>query len=169
MDPFYEIQCGRFENIKTYVEAGGDPTIRDQDNNTLLHKILENYSMSSKSIVKLLLDFGANPNAVNNKNCTALDWGPIQYDILELLLQHNYSINHQNTRGSTLLHRMCFDVKMTNLLLSYGADVNIINNDHKRPIDCAREARITKPDELLKIIELLEDADIPDVKEPATL
>jgi ankyrin repeat protein len=165
MDPFYEIESDRLENIKIYLELGGDPNVRDRDNNTMLHKILERYFRPSVTIVKLLLDAGFDPNAVNNENCTVLNLGPIKYDILELLLQHKYLINHQNKRGSTLLHRMCYDLKMVELLLSYGADVNIRNIDGDRPIDRARRNKVTNPVELLRIIELLGEAEFP-IKEP---
>jgi ankyrin repeat protein len=69
--------CGmkEMENyVISFLEAGADPSHRDKNGNAALQYAAMNSSGSdAKTLSELLLDFGADPKAVNNDGKTALD------------------------------------------------------------------------------------------------
>lgn len=58
------------EDVKKYLENGGDPNVKDKNGNTLLHKI--NLYHFDQEIIQLLINNGADPNIPNNEGETAI-------------------------------------------------------------------------------------------------
>ncbi|OMJ78256.1 hypothetical protein SteCoe_6577 [Stentor coeruleus] len=105
---------------------------------------------------KLLLQYKAEPNAMDSNNRTvlhhAIDSG--QYNLVKLLLLNKADPNimPKGTESESCLHIACSrkDDKIVKLLLEYKADPNIINsNTRKTPLHYAVEASNKK---LVKIL-----------------
>ncbi|BET32567.1 MULTISPECIES: latrotoxin-related protein [Wolbachia] len=95
-------------------------------------------------------------NGVNNLKDTKLK-------IVELLLNSGIDVNAQDTQGKTSLHRVVLlmgylvqnnhDFSLLQLLIFKNADVNIRDNNSKKPLDIARDKGFTN------IISFLEKAE----------
>ena len=88
---------------------------------------------NTEATCKVLLEYGADVNAHNNLDDTALTWAAThKSNIYTLLIDRGANVNARNSEGYTPLilaakqnnYDMCKD------LLSYGADVNAKNNLH---------------------------------------
>jgi len=98
------------------------------------------------NIVKLLLEYGANIEAVSNNSVantpiSAAAWGN-QLEIVAYLLDHGANVNATNAWGSTALRRAvdAGRLPLTELLLSRGADPNIPDHNGTTAIQAARDA-----------------------------
>ena len=77
----------------------------------------------------------------------------INFDIIEILLEHGADINAHDNGGNTLLHELSYtpDLKIINLLIDRGADVNAINNRGETVLDLMIQNKVDKD-----VIETLE-------------
>lgn len=104
--------------------------------NTALH-----YAVKANrfTIVKLLLEHGANVNTINNFNETPLCYGN-NYDIIKVLLRYNSNPNHTDNMGNTLLHRLVKynSISCIKLLVDYHSNPLISNKHHMNVIEYAR-------------------------------
>ena len=137
---------GDINHVRLLLDEGADINIQSGAGWTAL-----SYAASNKrvDIVKLLLERGADPNIPNNMGTTALMSGQLstalsgrrsRYDvyaeidsleITKLLLDHGANVNKQARNNGTTALMMAStkdSVKIIELLLSYGADPNILNN-----------------------------------------
>lgn len=79
------------------------------------------------------------------------------YDVLYELLEkfENLHINHQDNYGDTILHdlidKKIYNIKIFQLLIDYGLDINIKNYENKNVLDCLLE----KDESNYKIINCL--------------
>lgn len=110
-----------------------DPTLIDENQNTLLHHAVNEGQLD---IVQLLLQHHADPNAQNKCGNTPLHRVSSHYDITMAtqILNYGASPNIQNDLGQTPLHS-ANTAEMISLLLKHGADATILDNDHKSPLD----------------------------------
>lgn len=99
-----------------------DPNARDAKENTLLHN-----SLDHESTVQLLLDAGANPDAVNKDRQSVLYYAAKihKHDaVLKLLLAKAADLNPKDKHGSPLLHSLASSGQSSTieLLLNQGVD-----------------------------------------------
>ena len=94
-------------------------------------------------IMRWLLDYGADANARGNYHFTPLLYAvhAMQFEAAQVLLEHNANINSQIIHGDTPLHWVLSRCRssgkladMVRLLLEYGADPNIYDDDHTTPL-----------------------------------
>ena len=107
------------------------------------------------SLVKLLLDKGANPNiAANNQFKVA----PIHsacaisaFDIAELLIKHGADVNAKQMQGVTPLHSAAHNgqTKLSKLLIDNGADINAKMDNEQTPLFMANEKDFQETAELI--------------------
>ena len=97
------------------------------------------------SLVKLLLDKGANPNIASNNQFKV---APIHsacaisnYEIAKLLIQHGADVDAKQMQGNTPLHSAAHNGQTTlaTLLLDNGADINARNDKGETPLFMANE------------------------------
>jgi ankyrin repeat protein len=129
---------GHFDIVKLLLDRGA--TIDDKDNAGFNSLMLAS-QRGHLAIVELLLDHGANINFTCNIRMTALMRASYVRHLatVKLLLDRGANIEAKDRYGDTSLHYACksgqSNMPVIKLLLSYGADPNIKNNDGKKPID----------------------------------
>ena len=91
----------------------------------------ENFAINPLS--KSQNNLNTSNNIINNNLFTAVEYNDIER-VNELLKQDNSQINELNEEGLSLLHIAVIkaNIKMIDLLLSYGADPNILSDKKKQ-------------------------------------
>lgn len=114
---------------------------KDQDGDTILHS-MSRWSSVSNSI-KMILEYGFNPNLENNDMKTPLHIAAKNWKIgnCELLLKHGAFINAIDKHGNTPLHLAIDKMSITKLLLDHGANPDIMNSNGKSPLHYAIEKK----------------------------
>ena len=108
------------------------------------------------SLVKLLLEKGANPNIHSNNQFKV---APIHsacsisnYEIAELLINNGANVNSRQLQSYTPLHSTAHNgkVELSKLLLKNGADVNAKADDGKTPLSMALERGFKETSDLIE-------------------
>jgi ankyrin repeat protein len=120
---YYAVKYSHLEAARLLLNNDANISNTYEDSSTLLHIAVENMYTD---MVKLLLQYGANPNTVNWLDTTPL--------------------HHVVWHGKG-------EIEIVELLLKYGADLNIRDAGQYRPIDSACEQRYHN------IIQLLDEYD----------
>lgn len=105
-------------------------------------------------LVRLLLDAGADPNAVCSRGRTPLRWAaatiprPGRLACAKLLLERGANPQARTPGGWTILHSACFasDLEMVRLLVDHGADVNALTSDGNTPLHLIAESSVDAPE-----------------------
>ena len=99
---FYAAATGDVVTLRAYLDAGLDvnATRIERPNETLLHEALYN---ESASVVRLLLDYGANPNEVSEIGISSLMTATMQgkLEVVEALLEAGADPTYVSGNGST--------------------------------------------------------------------
>ncbi|WP_082341084.1 ankyrin repeat domain-containing protein [Sporosarcina globispora] len=144
------------ETAKVLIRAGADVNIQDNmKNNPFLYAGAEGYV----EILKLTIEAGADPAIINRYGGTALipasEHGHIDA-IKELLTKTDIDVNHVNDLGWTALLEAIIlndgNVKQqqtVQLLIDYGADVNIPDGNNVTPLQHAREKGFQEIEQIL--------------------
>ncbi|MGM7637195.1 ankyrin repeat domain-containing protein [Bacillus sp. Hm123] len=144
------------ETAKLLIDAGADVNIQDNmGNNPFLYAGAEGYI----DILKLTIEAGADPAITNRYGGTALipasEHGYVNV-VKELLTNTDTDVNHINNLGWTALLEAIIlndgDEKQqqtVQLLIDYGADVNIPDKDHVTPLQHAREKGFKEIEQIL--------------------
>ena len=128
------------EYVSILLAARADPNKRNNYRDTPLHNASVKQQCES---IQLLLKAKANPNLVDAYKDTPLHYTittHVSMRTVELLLSGNASPNLKNIAGNTPLHKAanCSHIpemiKTAQLLLQYGAQVDIVNNQHYTPL-----------------------------------
>ena len=137
----------RVSNIlKTLLDYGVDPNICTIDpyNDKEHIPLLQATRNGSYEVSKALLKHGANPQAHDRSNFTALHWATWggsrqRVMLLKCLLDHGADINARNDPGRTPLCCAIIrgDLVAVNILLDEGADPNIPDKDGCTALDHA--------------------------------
>ncbi len=107
------------------------------------------------SLVKLLLEKGADPNIASNNH---LKVAPIHsacaishIDITELLIRHGADVNAKQIQGITPLHEAAHNgqTKLLKLLIDNGADINAKMDNGQTPLFMANEKNFQETAELI--------------------
>jgi len=144
------------DTAKILIDAGADVNIQDKiKNNPFLYAGAEGYI----DILKLTIKAGADPSITNRYGGTALipasEHGYVEV-IKELLTNTDIDINHVNHLGWTALLEAVIlndgnerQQQTVQLLIDYGADVNLPDNEGVTPLQHAREKRFKEIEQIL--------------------
>ncbi len=108
------------------------------------------------SLVKLLLEKGANPNIPSNNQFKV---APLHsacaisnFDIAELLIRYGANVNATQMQGATSLHSTAHngETLLTKLLIENGADINAKMDNGRTPLSMAIERNYHETAELIK-------------------
>jgi ankyrin repeat protein len=139
---------GHLEMVKFLLRSGADPDKRDCDGWTSLHAACVPNENVIKVVELLIYEAGADFKALTNSGNSILhylaEFNAMQeevqlVDLFEFLAKSGLSMNHQNSRGDTPLHRatMCSKVNNIIYLLKFGAKPNIRNKRGYTPLHYA--------------------------------
>ncbi|MTV51072.1 hypothetical protein GJ688_19550 [Heliobacillus mobilis] len=133
------IKLGLLNTLTSIMDHGLDPNFMLNNDCSILEFACKSTNIFHKHrVVKVLLDYGANPNIVDDRGMTLLMKYGKDTEIAKLLL--NYGANPNYTcklTGDTALGINFKEHKLVRLLLEYGAEPNIENYDELSPIDLA--------------------------------
>lgn len=111
---------------------------KDESQNTVLHWTIGEGAIG---LTQLLLDHGADVNAVNAEGNTPLHWaiGEEQQPIAELLLDRGANVDAKGTEGTVALHWAVLEhnLGLVRLLLSRGADMQSVDHEGSNPLHWA--------------------------------
>lgn len=124
---------------KFLLDNKADPN-RIGDGQTVLgHVLLFGRDSNSLDIVRLLLQYGADPNKIDSQSRSPLLYCANDHavDILKLLIEKGANINYQNKDGTTALHSAVLNNQVYSAyeLLSMGADPNLKDKENHAPIN----------------------------------
>jgi ankyrin repeat protein len=107
------------------------------------HTLLHAACLScSDEIVTVLLEYGANPNALSNKKETPTHWAVSKSDLTQLgyLIQYGANLNIQDEKGKTPLHWAVHfnSLPTVTFLVEHGADRTICDENGKTPLELSR-------------------------------
>ena len=120
--------------INVLLNARADPTIGDIGRNTCLHVAVA--QDCTKEVIGEIIDHGADVNAINNSNITALliACQKRQEVLMGLLLTSGADPNIADDECDTLLHSAVYHnitSKTLQIIIEHGADVNATNKKHE--------------------------------------
>ena len=125
---------GNENAISVLLNAGADPNIASADGYISLHGAIK--KGCSKEVIEAIISHGADVNATNKANDTALRYACSEgnIDTFNVLLQAGADTNIASANGNTLLYDAvttgcCKDVLQA--IISHGADVNATNKNNE--------------------------------------
>jgi len=139
---------GNVEMVKTLLDLGVPVELKDRNGHTALHiAATKKYS----SVIEVLFAAGADPNMGDNEDDFCLIYLPqvrAPYGIWKLFTDHpKINVNRQNHAGVSSLHYMAKWNTRTDifeLMFSKGADINIMDDRGKTPLDMAESGGHTE-------------------------
>jgi ankyrin repeat protein len=97
---------------------------------------------SEDEIVMLLLELGANPNAISNEKGTPVHWAISESNLIKLgyLIQYGANLDIQDDKGKTPLHWAVIynSLPTVTFLVEHGADRNISDENGKTSLELCR-------------------------------
>ena len=141
--------------ILLLLENKADPNILNKCDDYPIH--LASKCLNDITICQLLVDFGADIKAVNNRGDTILysQCGRGNIDFVKWYLKHD--INAKNANDSTPLHNSTSHPKILKLLLKSNMDFDALNNGGNTPLHISMSNVINTSNDN-KCIELLLEA-----------
>jgi ankyrin repeat protein len=137
---FDTISNGDEDEVTKLLSNGTSVHVRDGINNSLLHAAILKGNIV---IVKSLLNYGADIDAIGFKRKTPLHLAIASEPLVQLLLKHSPKLSLQDDEGNTALHYLLNTNNWWNntdarasmeVLLSSGADINITNKLGDSPL-----------------------------------
>ncbi len=148
---FDAIMFNRVDLFNDLILLISDINMVDEYGESLLHEAI---SSQNYHFIDDLLDRNINVNNQNKDGNTALHYLAEPYDenddtihIITKLIEHNGDVNIRNKYGNTPLWTATFNSKgkylsIVEVMIKFGADPYIKNNNGKAPIDLAIEWQV---------------------------
>ncbi|MEO1972362.1 MAG: ankyrin repeat domain-containing protein, partial [Pirellulaceae bacterium] len=146
---FQSIRRGETELLATLLRQGTPANLQTADGTTPLMYAAVRGNAGS---VQLLLEHGADPNAVNDAKVTSLIWAAGDLQKVRLLVDHGANLNVQSGFGNTPLIVAAAHADSTRIvefMLSHGADLNVKNKRGYTALENAISAGNSKTVKLL--------------------
>jgi ankyrin repeat protein len=145
----YAIKVGSDQSVETLLEHGVDLNaikyhplifaIKERVSSASFYKPIEPYKIKQQEcIIKLLLKYGADVHAIDNNGMTTLMYvveACLDALLLPQLLQ---TVNICDNLKRTALHLAVNSQKCIEVLLKYGAQINVVDQMHKTPLMYAK-------------------------------
>ena len=135
---------GNTDLMNIFLNAGGDPSIDDIGGNTCLHFVARKYCYR-KNVIQAVIDLGADVNATNHENQTALLLACEEgnTNIINALRNAGADPNIADVDGNICLHYVARHYndkkKAVQAVLDLGADMNATNHENQTALLLACE------------------------------
>ena len=137
---------GEWEVVKSLIDVNEDINSMDvrEGSTTLMYAVID----EENEVVKSLLENGANVNLQDDRGYTALHFASQNFslDTAKLLSDYRANANIQDKNGNTPLSNAVFysngKGEMIQLLLKFGADINIENNHGVHQLNSLKQLQI---------------------------
>jgi ankyrin repeat protein/serine/threonine protein kinase len=110
---------------------------KDENDNTLIHKVVKS-KVNEQKIMRILLEYGANPNLKDVSGQTPLHLAIVddKIEIVKLLLEYLVDYNLKDNLGNTPLTLAIKKnrIEIAELLLQYRADLNLKDDKGRSPL-----------------------------------
>lgn len=129
------------QSAKFLVKNGADINAIDKTGSTPLHHACCQLHISN-SVARFLIEMYADASVKNNNGNTCLHYVCACGDLdVAMCLLGRVNINEKNYKGNTPLHNACENsyAIVVNTLISYGGNMNIINNNGITPLNIAKK------------------------------
>lgn len=139
-------QEASFDDVKAELNAGADIMARDEGTTPLHYAAM----FKGAEVVQLMVDAGADVNAVGNSNLTPLHYNLFgayyrgSAAVIRVLIAGGADISARDNRGMTPLHIAVNDWNMNyvhsepvKILLELGADISALDNNGNTPLHLA--------------------------------
>jgi ankyrin repeat protein len=116
------VKSGGDEVVEALVKAGANVNIADRFGDAPLS------TAPNKAIAKMLIERGADANAVNERGESALWWAALngRADVVEVLLQAGADVNKADSGGYSPLS-VAANATIATMIIERGVDVNAVN------------------------------------------
>jgi ankyrin repeat protein len=156
---------GNFEVVRILIECDtAHINSRTRLGTTPLLMALQGQKFKDGSVLRLLLEHGADVNLQSNAGWTPLLRASFNAapEVVHLLLEHGADINVPNEDGWTPLHWASSNrgQEVVRLLLEHGADINVLNNAGWTPLH--RASFNAAPEVVRLLLEHGADINVPD-------
>lgn len=150
----YALVFNELELAKLLLKYKANINAQDDNGNTYLHIIVDEYNQSKLEAIKFALNNGADVNIKDWENNSAflLAVEDDNLELVKLFAQYRPKINDRGEDGVTPL-MLAVDnenIEMVKFLLKLGADKNLKDSDSWRAIDYAKEYGYKEIENLLK-------------------
>lgn len=139
----FTIACakGNHDHVAQFLLYNADVNTSDNLMNSPLH-----YSWNSPEIIKLLLNSGANPYAINDFDQTPVVLSLKNTKSLETYMSHGVNPNLANSNHQTLLHSAIIqnNTDAADVLKKYNADINYKDNSGRSALFYAKTPETLK-------------------------
>ncbi|KAI1967136.1 hypothetical protein LOZ58_000633 [Ophidiomyces ophidiicola] len=142
--PLHQAVSGTVHDVKVLLSHGVHMEVRDNEGNTPLHLAVHRGD-AAVDIVALLIEAGADLTTRNNNHQTLLHTiarnGKSEKVANVLLGQGKQGIDARNPDGKTALHLAVQNknIRLVDLLISRGADINAKDNKNHTPLFIAKQ------------------------------
>ncbi|CAH0387286.1 unnamed protein product [Bemisia tabaci] len=139
-----------YDAVRVLLKHGADVNCRSPSGETPLHMSVQRWAKRHKKVLRLLLESGADVNAACDKGMTPLHIAAggkgleDRVKLVKLLLKYKADVNKKNVAGETALHRASWKGHhhVEEVLLSKGADINLLNNLGQTALDLTHDENI---------------------------
>ena len=151
LDKFISLGRYKYAEINKALEMGFDVNTTDEHGQTLLHKAVK-YRSGSKEIVDLLLQYNANPNAIDDKGRTPMHIISSQpRAVYKSLLAAGADVAIIDNNGQTPMHTADWGHReIGEMLQEAGADINAVDNNGQTPLHIVNHRSDMRSEFLLK-------------------
>ena len=137
-------QMGNVEAINVLLNAGADSNITDTNSGTWIHYAVD--GGCSKETLQIIIEYGANVNALDKNNSTALMLACQKGNVeaIKVLLNAGAGSNITDTNGHTWIHyAVASDCSKETLqiIIEYGGDVNALDKNNSTALMLACQKR----------------------------
>ncbi|XP_034938575.1 putative ankyrin repeat protein RF_0381 [Chelonus insularis] len=136
--------------IELLLKNGANFHIPDDKGRTFLHHVSKNWNLQTARKMELLLEYGADIEAIDNHGWTPLSLvcNHNNHKAIKFFLKHGADPNHTDSKNRTPLHIAVKQVYAQNiyfykpyksipLLIKYGANINILDKKNRTPLHYA--------------------------------
>ena len=171
--PLYAaVRAGQGEVAKLLIEAGANVSPLNSGTFRALSDLAAKYGLFDVLQILDKLDVFEDFRLINGDTILTSAVRRMDFELVSHLLRNGVNVNTKNEDGNSALHllfRKQTSMEMFKLLLSFGADINALNNRFESPLLCAIDCEEEKIISLLLELDCAVNTEAPLGESPLSL